>query len=219
MKTNLKPNLFIAIFVATALACTTLTEMTDTGDAPAGDILFEDDFSYVLSGWDRASDTDGSTDYSDGGYEIAIYRDDFTAWATPSETFTDTDIEVDTTFSAGGVDSIFGIICRHVDIENFYAMVISSDGYYGILKYIKGNPFVLIGSEFLEFSDSILQGKQTNRLRAVCDGSRLAFYVNGELLLEVNDTDLSSGDAGIIAGTITASSVTVLFDNFIIRQP
>lgn len=219
MKSSLKLILFITIFTGTILACGAVTEDSDAGDMSPGDILFEDDFSSVLSGWDRTSDNNSSTDYSDGGYEISIYREDYTSWATTGKFFTDTEIEVEASFTVGGFDSVYGIICRHKDVDNYYVMVIGSDGYYGIFKTIDGGDFILVGSEFMEYSDAILQGDQTNHLRAVCDNSHLSLSVNGELLLEVSDTDLSLGEVGLLAATGETSNVTVLYDNFIVRKP
>lgn len=219
MKINLKPALFFAIFVATALACSTINEITDTNDTLAEGILFEDDFSYVLSGWSIDTDADASLDYSDGRYEISIYQDDYTAWALPGKYFTDTDIEVEATFASGGYDSVFGIICRHLDYDNFYVMVIDSEGYYGIFKTINAGDFTLIGSEYMDYSEAIRRGEDTNRLRVVCDGDLLSLSVNGELLLEVNDTDLSGGDVGLIVATGETPNTTLYFDNFIVRQP
>ena len=183
------------------------------------DILFEDDFSYVLSGWPADTDADASLDYSDGRYEISIYQADYTAWAMPGEYFTDTDIEVEAIFDSGGDDSVFGIICRHVDYDNFYVMVIDSDGYYGIFKTINAGDFTLIDSEYMDYSDAIRRGEDTNRLRAVCDGDRLSLSVNGKLLIEVNDTDLTGGDVGLIVATGATPNTTVYFDNFIVSKP
>ncbi len=219
MKTNLKLIRLFAIFVVTALACTTISGILDTNDTLTGDILFEDDFSYVLSGWPADRDADATLDYSDGRYVISIYQADYTAWAIPGEYFSNTDIEVEATFDSGGYDSVFGIICRHLDYDNFYVMVIDSDGYYGIFKTINAGEFTLIDSEYMDYSDAIRRGEETNRLRAVCDGDRLALSVNGELLIEVNDTDLTGGDVGLLVATGTTPNTTVYFDNFTVRQP
>jgi len=219
MKIYLKLALFFMVFMGTILACEAVTGDSDAADASKGDILFEDDFSYVLSGWPMDSDTDSSLDYSDGQYEISIYQVDYIACGTPGEFFTDADIEVEATFVSGGYDSAFGIICRHVDIDNFYVFVIDSDGYFGIFKTINAGDFTLVDSEYMDYSDAIRRGEQTNRLRAVCDGDRLSLSVNGELLIEVTDTDLTGGDVGLIVATGTTPNTTVLFDNLIIRKP
>lgn len=219
MKINLKLILFFTVLLGTMLACEAVTGSLDAADASTGDILFEDDFSYVLSGWPADSDANASLDYSDSRYEISIYQTDYTAWATPGENFTNADIEVEATFDSGGIDSVFGIICRHVDYDNFYVMVIDSDGYYGIFKTINSGEFTLIDSEYMDYSDAIHRGEDTNRLRAVCNGERLALSVNGELLLEVTDTALTGGDVGLLVATGTTPNTTVYFDNFTVRKP
>jgi hypothetical protein len=44
-------------------------------------------------------------------------------------------------------------------------------------------------------------------------------YVNDDLLIEVKDDDLASGDVGLIVGSATSSETTVFFDNFTVRMP
>jgi hypothetical protein len=57
-------------------------------------------------------------------------------------------------------------------------------------------------------------------LRAECVGTRLALYVNGQLVVEANDSDIPAGDVGLLAGTFeNADYLDILFDNFIVRSP
>jgi hypothetical protein len=43
--------------------------------------------------------------------------------------------------------------------------------------------------------------------------------VNGELELQVYDSDFTHGDIGVIAETYTANRTEILFDNFIVTRP
>ena len=35
-------------------------------------------------------------------------------------------------------DGDFGVICRYQDIDNFYGLEVSEDGYFSIWKYVDG---------------------------------------------------------------------------------
>jgi hypothetical protein len=214
---------FIVIMAAlmlVTLACS-ITGGNDTASSESDlppDILFIDDFSDESSGWDRINEDEGVTDYSDGVYRIAVNTDNTDIWANPGLSFTDTVIEVDAKKVGGPDDNDFGIICRYQDLSNFYFFIISSDGFYGIAKVIDGEQ-ILIGLENMEYSDTINQGNSSNKLRADCIGKNLVLHINGQKLLEVNDSQYSTGDVGLIAGTFNVAGTDIHFDNFIVRKP
>ena len=214
---------FIVIMAAlmlVTLACS-ITGGNDTASSESDlppDILFIDDFSDESSGWDRINEDEGVTDYSDGVYRIAVNTDNTDIWANPGLSFTDSVIEVDAKKVGGPDDNDFGIICRYQDLSNFYFFIISSDGFYGIAKVIDGEQ-ILIDLENMEYSDTINQGNSSNKLRADCVGKNLVLHINGQKLLEVNDSQYSTGDVGLIAGTFNVAGTDIHFDNFIVRKP
>ena len=183
----------------------------------ASNTLFVDDFSDPASGWDRFNNNDGMSNYEDGSYKIGVYQKSILLWGNPSQNFEDVAIEVIATKVKGGDDMQYGIICRHLDVDNFYALVVSADGYAAIRKRIQGGEIDYIA----EWKDSpvINQGNSTNLLRVECVGERLAIYANGVLLLEAFDSELPNGDVGLLAGTFSAEEVEVLFDNFVVSAP
>jgi hypothetical protein len=177
-------------------------------------VLFQDDFSQTSSGWDRQDYGDAVTDYGDGVYRIEIFTDEYIAWASPYRDFEDVIIDVETYKSSGELDDGYGIICRHEDIDNFYMLEISSDGYAWIAKYFEATYEVLEGG----LSEEVNLGHSANSLRAECVGNRLSLYVNGILAVEAYDSDLTHGDVGLIAETYSATSSEILFDNFLVTQ-
>ncbi len=179
--------------------------------------LFVDDFSDPKSGWDQYDVEEGFAGYIDGAYKIGIFSDQLFGFANPGQAFTDAAIEVIVTKAGGGDDSQFGIICRYQDEDNFYALLVSSDGYASIRQKQLGTEFTYLA----EWTNSpvINQGNATNLLRAECVGNRLSLYANGVLLIEAFDSELPSGDVGLLAGTFSAENVEVLFDNFIVSAP
>jgi hypothetical protein len=184
----------------------------------AEDVIFRDDFSDPGSGWDRVSNSGGLTNYWDETYRIVVDKPQSDYRANPGETFADVRVEVDA-FKAGGPDdNDFGLICRYQDVDNFYALLISSDGYYAISKFVDGE-LDLIDLDSMQTSDSILQGAATNHIRADCVGTTLRLYANGVLLQEAQDSDYAEGDVGLIAGTFELPGADIRFDNFVVVSP
>lgn len=206
--------LFILVLTLAAIACT-----LPGGIGLKSPLPFEDNFSSADSGWDRMSEDNFSTDYLDGYYVISIQTKEYMAWANPGKNFTDTHIEVEATYIGGGLDNHFGVICRAENLDNFYVLMISSDGFYAIAKRLNGDSLSVIGYDRFEYSDAILQGVATNHIQADCVGDKLSLTVNGTLLIEVQDTSFSAGDVGLMAGTFNVTDTEIAFDNFIVTSP
>ncbi|PWB51546.1 MAG: hypothetical protein C3F13_14010 [Anaerolineales bacterium] len=194
--------------------------LIETSTAPTDpNLLLFDDFSDPESGWDRVDEADYFTDYYSDTYRIIVYTDLSDSWANPGDnSFGDVHIEVDATKNGGPDDNDYGIICRYQSADDFYYGVISSDGYYGILKVIGGSADQLGYSE-LQFSETIRQGTQPNHMRFDCAGDVLSLYVNGQLLDQQNDSDLTQGNVGLLAGTYDIPGTDILFDNFTVTRP
>ena len=105
-----------------------------------------------------------------------------------------------------------------VGADNYYFFMVSSDGYYTIGKFIGGNATQLGQSE-MQYDTAIHTGLAVNHLRADCIGSSLTFYINGEIVAQAQDGDLSEGDVGLLAGTFAEPGVDVIFDNYLVSQP
>ncbi len=179
---------------------------------------FSDDFSDPNSGWDRVNLSDRITDYQDGSYYIWVNNPNSDAWANPNLNAWDTIVEVDTYWATGTLDNDFGVICRYQNTSNFYFGVISSDGFAAII-YMNDGSYDILGADAMERYTAIVQGDAHNHLRFDCVGDTLTLYTNGQLLISVSDTALSSGDVGLIAGTFDQGGVGILFDNFVVYLP
>jgi hypothetical protein len=177
-------------------------------------VLLSDDFSDVDSGWDRETYDGGTVDYSEGGYLISVQQPVTLLWSNPGQKFSDVAIEVAAQLVSGGEDNTFGVICRYLDAENYYAFTVGSDGDYAIRKRFQGSNLVIISGEDFGQSEAILGGNEVNHLRAECIGDQLKLYANDTLLAEVTGADMTEGDVGVIAGTFEADSADILFSNF-----
>ena len=142
--------LVVTILSIAVLACS----LGNQAEEVANDVIFQDDFSDTSSGWDRVDLPEGITDYTDGVYRIFVNTDNTDYWANPGLSFTDAIIEVEATKVGGPDDNDFGLICRHQNTENFYIFLISSDGFFGILRVINGEQELLSMDE-MEFSEAI----------------------------------------------------------------
>ena len=205
--------MFLVPLLVLTLACSTLGRQDDDSS-----VLFSDDFSDPSSGWNSYQGEEGVTDYDSGQYRIFVNQSRHDYWAYPGRSFTDVRVEVDATKAGGPDDNDFGVICRYQDTENFYAFLISSDGFYSIMKYSGGNSETL-GADAMLATDVVNQGSATNHIRADCVGDSLSLYANGDRLHAVTDSTFSSGDVGLIAGTFDEAGADIVFDDFVVRQP
>jgi hypothetical protein len=177
-------------------------------------VLYEDDFSRPS--WFEESSEYYEFETVDGRYRIESKTPGSGYWSVRSQSLTDTILQVNAQRESGDADGYFGLVCRHLDGENYYALVIGSDGFYGIALQSDGEFEFL--DEGMDASGVILKDA-ANRLQADCIGDRLVLYANGQKLLEVQDDSLEEGDAGVIAGTRTGDEFSALFDQFVIYEP
>lgn len=213
----MKSKRFILIILMLALA--SLACFNTGAKTAANDVLFSDDFTDTSKKWDQVSEATRTTDYYNSAYRITINDTDSDTWANPKgESFTDTRIEVDATKNSGPDDNDFGVICRYTAVDKFYYGVISSDGFYAIMKMTTGGGAPL-GNKNMAESDLITQGAATNHIRFDCVGSTLTLYVNGTQLDQQTDTEYTAGNVGLVAGTFSQVGTDILFDNFFVYQP
>lgn len=206
------------VFIFFISACSAIAPVSLPQNAlPAGSVLFQDDFSNQTTGWDRLLVNEGIMDYDSGGYRILVNALQTNFWSTPNKTFNDVRIEVDTGKLAGPDENRIGLLCRF-NGKDYYFFIMTSDGFYGVGLFKDGQATLLGQSEMLS-SDSINKGLAINHLRADCAGQTLTFYVNGFQIAQAQDSTLTSGDVGMLAGTFSTAGVDIVFDNFVVLQP
>jgi hypothetical protein len=64
-----------------------------------------------------------------------------------------------------------------------------------------------------------LSTKTTNVIKVVGDGSHFLFFINDELMGEVEDDHIFSGQVGLAASLPKGSQATFTFDNFDLNAP
>jgi hypothetical protein len=220
---RITPKTFFLLFLMICLPSCNLNPLNQLFSSQAMDvqnseILFSDDFSNTGSGWDRQRNADGITDYQGGQYLIEVDRVNFDYFSNPSINLADVRVEVEASNTSEVQDNEFGIICRYQNKNDFYAGLISSDGYYGIFK-VKGGEYQLLGMEVMAKSAAIKSGSEKNLIRLDCIGSGLRLFVNDVQLDVRQDADFANGDVGLLAGSYQVPGIKILFDNFIVRRP
>ncbi|HPH95193.1 MAG TPA: hypothetical protein PKW33_03440 [Anaerolineaceae bacterium] len=218
LQTKLSPRCALILCAVTLMLAALACDLSGGGEEAKGAVLFQDDFSNPSSGWATVKDTDQIMAYEAGGFRIWVNKPNFLYWSVPGLKFSDVRVEVDAKKMAGPEDNDYGIICRYVDQENYYGFLISSDGYYGIIKTKNGEQNVF-GGEGMRFSDLIKTGDAVNRVRADCIGSTLALYINGQQVDMTQDEDFTVGDVGLLTGSFDTAGVDILFDNFVVKKP
>ena len=219
---ELKPIYVLIVLAVLFAGCSLLPvasaiESGNGSEQPDGTIDF-DDFSDNTSGWNRLETDLGGTDYMDGAYHIFIDEKHTDYFSTLYRTYENIGLQVDAKRVEGPVDNNYGLICRFQDEKNFYAGMISSDGYYGLLK-IENGQYTVIGHDAMTFSDSLASPDGLYTLRLDCYQNFLFLYVNGEILDVQQDDTFSSGDIGLIAGSFEDTGVHIQFDNFYLIDP
>ena len=184
--------------------------------AKSGDLLYQEGFEDNTTGWARISNENGIEDYDNGGYRILVRQPKLNIWSTSEKNFGDVRVETDVIKLNGPDENRMGLLCRYQS-GNYYFFIISNDGYYVIGKFI-GGLTLLLGQTEMQASETIQSGTM-NHLRADCIGNTLTFFINFTQVASATDTDLPTGDVGVLAGTFSQPGVDVLFDNFVVMQP
>lgn len=210
-----------AVLVCILLSACSAVEKYLQNPTPAvisGSVLFADDFTSEVNNWKTWSEPDAMVVYQAGGLHFLINQPDKIFWSRPGYKFSDVLVQVDAIKVGGPENNHFGVICRMTDEQNFYAFLISSDGYAGILKSVDGQ-MSLLNSTALQYSADIRQGPSLNQITAGCDGNNLSLAINGQPAFQVTDDTFVRGDVGLIAGTYQEIGVEILFDNLVVLQP
>lgn len=210
----LHPSAFILLILLTS--CLPVPPAPPITSGNPGDIIYHENFVDNTSGWDRLANDGGIMDYDSGGYRILVRQPKLNFWSTPEKNFKNVRVEADVTRLNGPNENRIGLMCRYGN-GNYYFFIISSDGFYAIGKFIGGQT-LLLGQEQMQASGLILPNA-INHLRADCVGNTLTFYVNFNQVASIQDTDFTTGDVGVLAGSFTEPGVDVLFQNFVVIQP
>lgn len=181
-------------------------------------LVYEDDFSSGVGGWPMENTGSVRMHYTRGGYEIINKVAKDVVWSVRSPQYDNTRVEVIASRSSGTLEGgYYGVICRWADGGNYYILAVGSDGWYGIGK--RGVGFINWIREGNDTNSIVHTGNATNVIRADCVDDKIALYANGELLVMVEDLDLTAGSIGLAVGSRTEAEYAALFDDIAILEP
>jgi len=184
-----------------------------------GSLLFKDDFSDGDASW-KIWSKDGSSAVGlvDGKLTMILQEPNTDIISTNHIYYPNLELSVYVQMEHGSSDNLIGLVCRYQNDNNYYGFLISSDGYYGIVKKIQGN-VELINSEMMQYSEFINKGDEKNHLAAICDGESLTFIVNNAELASIQDGNLAIGGNGLLIGSFKEpNDLVVSFDEFTLRS-
>jgi Ca2+-binding RTX toxin-like protein len=98
---------------------------------------------------------------------------------------------------------------------NGYLFLIQGGGQFAIMRATGRNLKPLID---WTASDAIKQGVAENHLRAVCDGTYLAFYINDTFVGDATDDTYNSGQVGLAASSANRAGTRITYDNLTIAN-
>ena len=182
---------------------------------PNFNTIIDDDFSSG-TGWYTSEEEDYGFRFTEFGYLIYVNILKATIWSIRDITLNDMRVEITAEQIDGPQDGYYGLTCRHIDDNNYYALVISNNGQYGIAKMEQGEiEFIQEGTA----PSSVINPEGNNHVIGDCIGENLILYTNDIKLTEVQDGTFESGVFGIVTGTRLHEGVEVIFFRILVNAP
>jgi S1-C subfamily serine protease len=132
-----------------------------------------------------------------GGLHIKTNKKiDFGQWIKMDVNQTeDFSIESAIDFKGGSSDAFYGIIYGLKDWDNYHFFCVNAAGYYNLGVRYEGLNAVFSGNLY---SNNILKGKQSNKLKIKKVGRKIFFSVNGEIIDNTNYKSIVGKRAGFV---------------------
>jgi hypothetical protein len=187
----------------------------DTSDPRSG--FFYDDFSDQCSGWEINQSAASAYGYRNEAFFFELEESDQIALSNPGFSLSDVVIDVHTVQTSSAGDNSWGVVCRYLDVDNYYGFEISDDQYFTIYAFLDGE---FVSLHKWSQLGSIASGEgANNRLTASCVGDMLTLSLHGQEIASVMDNRLTAGDVGLTASTYDGTGAAVQFDNLRLQRP
>jgi hypothetical protein len=176
-------------------------------------LVIADDFSDPESSWITTPEADKGGNYENEEYVIWVNNTGSkVATLLTLDELSDFVFEIDVKKVSGEKGSYFFILYRLDENSNMYAVGVTDELEYSIVKYELGRATVLLKD--WTRSSHIKAGDKSNRLKVVCIGTQTDVYVNGYKLATVTDDTSLKGQIGLGIKSFSESGARYSFDNF-----
>ena len=182
-----------------------VSENTNTSSLPA---LFTDDFSQPK--WGVGDSKFGRIWYADDQYHMSSKERTYIVMYAPSDEYSTENATVKVTARSvdGSVPSSgFGLMVhcaqsKSKQLEDYALLVYPAETpQYEVIMHKDGNQTSLVSKTN---STAIRSGSNPNRLEIRIKGTELAFYINGQYLTRITDTEnFRRGRAGLYTSDVT----------------
>lgn len=128
----------------------------------------------------------------------------------------DFDVSVDALQVSGSQKAKYGLMFRHTDPANEYTFNLSGYGAYSLSYTKDGDYHALI----FPVTSPVVKIGEVNHLRVIGSGSHFIFYVNGEIIAELDNEALSQGTVGVTVEAYDEENpgASFEFSNFTLRE-
>ena len=186
-----------------------------------GGSLLEDDFSSG-SGWGTGTDSTSSVEYSNGTLQMQVFTQNYFVWSTPdAEDYENIHVEATAINNNTDPTTAFGIMCNQQVVDSsFYYFAVTPAGEYAIAKAaIAQTDVFLTNNDEWAKSDLIAENASSYRVGADCGNGRLALYVDGQMIAEVNDSTYVNGGVALFTWSgEDVASANMSFDDFVMTK-
>ena len=191
--------------------------LTSINAPDAGSGFFYDDFSDQCSGWEINESSVSKYGYHDGAFYFDLRDSEEIALSNLGLSLSDVVIDVHTVQTTSAGDNSWGVICRYLDVNNYYGFEISNDQYFTIYAFLNGE-FVPL-QDWSQLASIAVGDGAHNRLSASCVGDSLSLSLHGQEIANVVDSRLTAGDIGLTASTYDGAGARIQFDDLRLRAP
>jgi hypothetical protein len=155
----------------------------------------------------------GSRSITNGKYrwEIQAYQPARFSAVPKVDPVSDFYLIVDAKRVSGAKSSLYGLLFRRLDRNNFYLFQINDEQYFTFELLDQDEWTTLIDWT----KTSAIHPGEVNQLAVRGEGVHFEFFINDEFVGEADDSEFSSGTAGLVIGLPEAGDEAVFeFDNF-----